>query len=375
MLNKTELMLLERALADQRVLSVYVDGTEADPAAQAKWRLDLAHSIQRLRTSLSGASHEDRMEFDRCVESLARELATLPGSVGAPGWMAFVTADGLQHAERLPVQEATIAMWTKGPAVAPYIAALKELRPVVLVVADARKGRIHLYRAGTLTATKTAHARAHPGDHPHMGGPARPGLHAGTRGTTGHEAAPMALLTGVQRMVGELAEQALELAGPDGFIVIGGIPRVAARLSAALEHAARNRVTVLESLDIHASPAALAAAAHEGASTLRDAEDLARIREIEEVAPGAMLGSIGPVATREALDSHRVRELYLTQRFIEEHIVDAETAVRLALDQGAAVEAVSRAAAERLNGLGGMSARLRYPLMRDGAGTSQGRAG
>lgn len=363
MLNKTELMLLERALADERVLSVYVDGTEANPAEQAKWRLDLTHAMQRLRAGLGGASHAERAEFDRCAESLARELATLPGSVGAPGWIAFITADGLQHAERLPVREQTVAMWTKGPAVAPYIKALKELRPVVLVVADARKGRIHLYRAGNLTAAKTAHARAHSGEHPHMGGPPRPGFHEGTRGTTAHDAAQQAMLTGVQRMVVELAEEALALAGPDGFIVIGGIPRVAARLSAELEAAARGRVVVLESLDIHASAADLAAAAREGASLLRDAEDLARIREIEEVSHGAMLGSIGPAATREALDAHRVRELYLTHRYIEEHVVDAEAAVRLALDQGAMVEEVSRAAAEHLDLLGGMSARLRYPLL------------
>lgn len=64
-----------------------------------------------------------------------------------------------------------MAVWTKGPAVAPYIKALKELRPVVLIVATARKGRIHQYRAGNVTAVKTAHARAHPGKHPHMGGP------------------------------------------------------------------------------------------------------------------------------------------------------------------------------------------------------------
>lgn len=363
MLNKTELMLLERALADERVLSVYVDGTGANPADHETWRLDLAHAIQKLRSALGEASRGERVEFGRCVEAIARELATLPGSVGAPGWIAFVTAEGLQYAERLPVKEPTMAMWTKGPAVAPYIKALKELRPVVLIVADARKGRIHLYRAGNLTAVKTAHARAHSGEHPHMGGPPRAGFHEGTRGTTEHDAAQHALQTGVQRMVGELAEQALAAAGPEGFIVIGGIPRVAARLRAELEPAARGRVLVIEWLDIHAPEAELAAAAREGASILRDAEDLARIREIEDVSHGAMLGSVGPVATRAALDAHRVRELYVTHRYMEEHGVDAEAAVRLALDQGAMVEEVSRAAAERLDVLGGMSARLRYPLL------------
>ena len=362
MLNKTELMLLERALGDEHVLSVYIDGMEADPAERAKWRLDLAHSLQRIRSGLGDASRAERVEFDQCADSLARELSTLPGSVGAPGWMAFITAAGLQHAEALPVQEPTMAVWTKGPAVAPYIKVLKEQLPVVLVLADARKGRIHLYRAGDLAAVKSAHARAHAGNHPHMSAPPGQGFHQGTGGGPARDSAQKSLLTGVQRMVAELSDQAVALAGPEGWIVIGGIPRVAARLRTLLEAAAPGRVVVLDWLDIHSSPADLAAAAREGASVLRDAEDLARIREIEDAAHGAMLGSLGPVATREALRAHRVRELYLTPRYAEDHSTDAEEAVRLALDQGAMVEEVSRAAAERLDRLGGISARLRYPL-------------
>src|SRR5687767_5069562 len=102
MLNKTELMLVERALADDNVLSVYVDGAEADPAQHATWRLELAHFVHRLRSGIGGASHAERMEFDRCAEALERELAALPESVGALGWMAFITAEGLQYAELLP---------------------------------------------------------------------------------------------------------------------------------------------------------------------------------------------------------------------------------------------------------------------------------
>jgi hypothetical protein len=55
-----------------------------------------------------------------------------------------------------------------------------------------------------------------------------------------------------------------------------------------------------------------------------------------------------------------VRELYLTGRYLEEHMADAEDAVRQALDQGAEVEQVSIDAAAQLDAHGGLAARLRY---------------
>jgi hypothetical protein len=52
--------------------------------------------------------------------------------------------------------------------------------------------------------------------------------------------------------------------------------------------------------------------------------------------------------------------LYITPRFLEDNMVEAEEAVRNALDQGAAVEQLSRDAAAALDEHGGLGARLRY---------------
>jgi hypothetical protein len=66
-------------------------------------------------------------------------------------------------------------------------------------------------------------------------------------------------------------------------------------------------------------------------------------------------------ATRRALAGRAVQELFLSHRFLDEHADEADAMVRAALDQGAAVEEVSGAAAERLDhDGGGIAARLRF---------------
>ena len=106
-----------------------------------------------------------------------------------------------------------------------------------------------------------------------------------------------------------------------------------------------------------------------GASTLRNAVDAARIAEIADSDGATGLGAMGPAATRETLDQRRVRDLYLTHHYLENHAAEAEDAVRSAIDQGAAVEEVSGAAAEALDSRGGMAARLRYRVAHDNTAT------
>ena len=102
MLTHAQLLALHRSLRNERVLSVYIDGTAKDPATQRSWRMQLQHALTDLRTWLEGSSHSEREEFEKRVEMLDATLARFPVSVGAPGWAAFVTADGVRAAETLP---------------------------------------------------------------------------------------------------------------------------------------------------------------------------------------------------------------------------------------------------------------------------------
>ena len=362
MLTHAQLVTLHRSLKGERVLSVYIDGTAADPAEQRAWRVQLEHSVRDLRTWLEGSSHDEREQLERCLRLLDGELAAFTGGVGAPGWVAFITTDGVREAHQLPVAVPTLAVWSTGLCVAPYVRALKETRPVVVAVADARKVNVHRYALGKADRIETLHAH-HAVDRPlHMGDAARPGFHGGTRGTAGHDVAQRARLSGRDRMLADAAERIGELAGADGWIVVGGIPRVVARLAQELAPVAPQRVLELSALDVHSSEAQVADAARAGASTLRNASDARRIAEITDLAEAGGLGLVGATASQHALEQSSVHELYLTHQYLEDHAADAEDAVRAALNQDALVEEVSGDAATRLDEQGGMAARLRFRL-------------
>jgi stalled ribosome rescue protein Dom34 len=213
-----------------------------------------------------------------------------------------------------------------------------------------------------MKADRVAVSRAHHVlDQPeHMGTPARLGFHTGTRGSPGRDAAQRTLLRGRDRMIAEAVDRAHELAGADGWVVIGGIKRVAARLAQLLTPLAPNRVMQVHSLDVHASEADIAEHARSGASELRDAADDRRIAEIIELAGAHGLGAIGPADALLALEHSSVRDLYVTHRYLEDHAADAERATRAALEQDASVEDVGGRAAERLDEHGGIAAGLRF---------------
>lgn len=360
MLTHSQLVALHRALANRHVLSVYLDGSASDPAMQRSWRVQLDHSLVDLRRWLVDSSHSEREELDQCLHRLETAVGSFSAGIGAPGWAAFITADKVHDAHPLPVAAPTLAVWSTGPCLAPYMRALNEQRPVIVIVADARRASIYRFHRGKPDRVDLIRAH-HALDQPmHLGAPPRPGFHTGTRGTAGHDAAQRTLLRGRDRMIAEAADRAHELAGSDGWILIGGIKRVAAKLSQHLVPLAPNRVTQVVSLDVHATDADIAQIARSAASELRDVVNERRVGEIVEMAGAHGLGAVGPADARVALEHSCVRELYVTHRYLEEHPAEAEVAIRAALDQDASVEEVSGKAAERLDRLGGMAVGLRF---------------
>ena len=360
MLTQTELLTLHRSLRGERVLSVYIDGSAADPAEQRSWRTQLDHHLDKLRDSLDKTltGEEDRLE--QCLGRLSSALASLDPSIGAPGWAAFVTSDRVHESAPLSSGTPTLAKWRTGVYLAPYFRALKEDRQTVVIVVDATEATIYVQRAGMLERKDKIHAH-HPVDPPqHMGTPPRTGFHTGTRGTTGHDNAQRALLKGRDRMLADTAARVAELADGDSWVVLGGIKRETSQLEGELASVAPHRVITVASLDVHASEAEIAAHARAGAAELRDTADAKRIGEIVGAAAAEGLGAVGAAATKYALEQACVRDLYVTDRYVGRYERDAEDAVRAALDQGAVVEEVSGKAAELLDAEGGIAAGLRF---------------
>jgi hypothetical protein len=368
MLTYSQLVALERSLREERVLSVYLRGAADDPATRRTWRTDLDRSLRDLRRWLAGSSHTERAAFERCVFRLDELLAPYASGLPSPGWSAFITDGVVQDAERLPVPMPTMAIWSTGMCVSPYIRALKVTRPVIVAVVDARLACIYRFRAGELSLVARIHAHATIDAPAHMGDAPRAGFHGGVRGETGHDAAKRARAAGTERMLRDAELVVARHASLDGGILVGGASRVATQFKTMLAASVSERVLQIESLHADASDADVVAAAKVGASALRDATDRRQIAEIVSADASHDAAALGAAATRRALERRRVRELYITGRYLEDHMAEAEDAVRQALDQGAVIEQVSKDAAAQLDEHGGIAARLRYRVGGEGDG-------
>ena len=364
MMNYAELATLERSLRDRRVLSVYLDGTAEDFAEQRKWRVQLRQSLKDLRAWHADSPPAEREEFERCVALLDERLESLSNGIGSRGWAGFITADGVHTAEHLPVAMPTMAAWSNGACIAPYVRSLKQTRPVIVAVGDSVTVTLYRLDRGLLSRIRTIDAAIATRAPIHMGDSPRPGFHSGVRGSTGRDDNQRVMREATNRMIEEAAEEAIRHAGREGWILTGGVPTVSSHLAQSIsQRVAPDRVLDLESLDVHSSEDEIASAAELGASSLRDMSDLRRIGEMIADAGGSGLATLGPSTTRLALGRSQVRELFFTPLFVEAHGADAEDAIRMALSQGAMVEEVSRVVARELDAHGGMAARLRYPLL------------
>jgi hypothetical protein len=270
-------------------------------------------------------------------------------------------------AQPVPVPVTTQVVWSNGPCVAPYLRVLSDARPIIVAVADARKVDLYRCQFGRIDADETvrAHRIAEPVSSESAS--ARQGFHSGARGLTGHDAAQQSLLENRDRMLDDAADQAVAAARPNGWILLGGIPRVVAALDDVLSKHAPIRVARLDHLDVHASEAEIAEAARACATAIRESEEQQCIKEIIDRAESGGLGTLGDVATKNALTAESVHRLFLTRRYLDEHAPDAEAAVGRAFDQNAVVEEVTGCAAELLDTQGGIGAELRFHAPGTGA--------
>lgn len=362
MLTLPQLTDLERGLRDARVLSVYLAGQSRDPAARDEWRRWLDDSLREGRVAIAEEWPDQVVEFDVDVTALRTrlEVGDAPGRLG---WVAFVAHGIVLHAGPLPAPMPAWVGWDLGIHAAPYLRALKQLRPAYVALVNSERVRILRYLDGSLEALEVVGA-AHRGREPaHMGDAPAPGFHQGTRGTTATDENERHRVDAMHRMATAAADRLRELAGDEGWILLGGTPAARGLVCAALPERLVPRTLVVPELHDGASDAALLRAVESGVSEIRDARDLALIEEVLAGRDANRASAVGADATRQALEMHAVRELLLSHEFVRAHGDEADAAVRAALDQGAAVEEVSGPAAERLDGeAGGIAAQLRFGM-------------
>lgn len=370
MLTLTDLSTLERSLRDTHVLSVYVGAHDPDPAQRHQWHIALVAALREWGRTLETADRAQRAEFIAARDAIQHVLDDAT-RIGCGGIACFATGRGVQRIVALPFSVEPTVVWGQGVAVAPFVRALKEERPVVLAVMHGTRAALHRYQFERLTLIESFDSA------PHLTAPEQdsarvsPRFHHGVRGETGRDAVQREWGAATDRLVHHVVQQVTHEAGEDAWVLVGGRRDVVHRVLALLPVAVRRRAAQASGATPRSTHPSLIKAARLGASRLRNAADADALARLADGAGTRGAAAVGELAARHALEEARVQQLYVSTRFVHEHADAAEFAVRAALEQGAKIETVSGEASIQLDAMGGIAARLRYAV-RPPAATATG---
>ncbi len=363
MLTPTQLNELVRELGNTRVLTVYHGARVTDPAMRHSWRAALGAALQPVRSGITDEA--ERAEFDRAAAYLDNPWPPIEGVWGMKGWAAFLTPEGARYAGSLPVQPPTLAAWRYAPVITPYLRAFKQHRPVIIVLVDSRSARFYKYALGELQELPDL-ALSVPDIEP--GAPERPQpkggpSHPGPRGSLDTESLQRRKEKNFVRMATALASRAVELAGDDGWILVGGTPEWARHAGDAIPASHASRVMVSTTLDHNAHDNDIAETAKHAASELRSRQGHELVERILERSGDGGRGANGVPRVQRALQAGAVDLLVVSPHFLNRTDIDVEELVRAALARGADIEVLSGSSATELDERSeGVAARLRFPI-------------
>lgn len=362
MLTRERLVELFQELRGSDVLSVYVDAEQKDPAQRDAWRVHLEREISRLRRALEHAGDADLDGFDTAWSLVARELEEdVHASTGKRGWVAFATSDRVWHASGVPAHMPNLVTWQRGLRAAPYVRALKQERPVLVVLVDGRRARLFEHVEGSITELEGLIADTDVGDLSDVGVRQGSGRSSGVRGATSTDQGQRLREVAAERLRKELADLIGQRSREDGIVVLGGADDAVKRLLTLLPRSLEGRVALRTSLHLDMSPAEVREEIRSAAGDLSEEGHLALVASVVDAARAGGKGALGLEETQKALERMQVDTLLLSRAYIQAHAAAADRAVGLAFSQGAYVEELSGVAGDRLDREGhGIAARLRF---------------
>ena len=361
MLSQEEVLRLQRELTDTRVLSVYLDAEAHDPAKRRAWRVRFDQLVRDLETRLEDAPAEEREGLGTALELIRAELSDFDGYLPDSGWVGYATPDRLVYGSSIRVPMPDLIAWEKGTRVSPYIRALKQSRPISVIVADQRHARILQYHYGTLEEQEVLHSDLSEREGAPDGSAKRAGGRSGMRGEPRTDAARKSSETSTRRLVRDIADRFSGGLG-GGFLVVGGSSEMVRQVLAALPTTITDRAAELGSVQVDASDSQLLDAVETAASELSRRVQTALVEEILNASRGDGRGSLGLERTERALQAGAVDTLVLTREFARQDPARAERLVDTALDSGATVEELGEEIGSALDREGGVGARLRYTV-------------
>lgn len=361
MLKPTELRDLWRDLAGRQVLSVYLDTQVTDPAMRDAWRPALQNSIRAAGAHITDP--EERARFDRAASHIWDSADPPRGIWGAPGWVAFATEDRLHHSGPLPVKPVPLAVWREGPLLAPYLRSLKQHRPVVIALVESRGIRLYRYALGQLERLEAATVPEEVLNANGANG-SRGGAYPAARGSVDmSEATSRRRIAAFQRLTSELQGRIDELAGDDGWVLLGGTSEWVHHANEVLGRRFEDRLAVVNTLPHDAGDPQIIRAAKDAATELRSEHGRAIVGDLLDRAGSGSRAKVGVAPVQRALRARAVDLLLVSQEMVRTQPDLVEELVRLAIEQGATVEVPSGEASEQLDReAGGLAARLRFPI-------------
>ncbi len=361
MLTQDRLVELYRDLKDTKVLSIYVDGEGHDPANRRAWRTRVEHQLSELRRSLGSEEAAEVPEVEASARHLLGVLDQYQAFLPDRGWVGFATPERSWYAETVPVPMPDLVRWERGIRAAPYVRALKQARPVVVVLADRRRARVFTYRDGNLAETDDLLADRDLGDLSDTNLSKRGTVYSGTRGKTAEDEAQRLVEVNAERLVKHAVDRVADRAGREGLVVVGGPAETGAMVLQALPRGLRERAAEVQGLHVEMTDAEVKRHAEEAATGITRGLQGGLAESIVDLARSGGKGVLGDHSTAKALRERRVDTLVLTRSFIRGKPDRADHLVGTAFEQGAEVEEVSGEGADRLDLEGeGVGARLRW---------------
>lgn len=361
MLTSDQLISLYRDLRSTPVLSVYVNADQHDPANRSAWRVRLDNQLREVRASLDANGAHSADAFDRALAHITAALRPHDGFLPGPGWVGFATADAPLVMESVPVPMPTLVRWEDGLRVAPYLRGLKQARPVVVAIVDSRRARIYVYGAGELAEPIDLAADQDLEGFSDSATSKRASTSSGVRGATARDAGQAVQRAHMERMLEECARHIVELAGADGFVVLGGVHGPAAALARRLPDALGERCVERPALHLDMTPPQIKDEVEDAASGLSRELQERRAREVVDIAAAGGDASLGWDETARAVSERRARRVYVSAAARENRPDDIDRLVGTAFEGGAEAAELAGAGGELLDRkAGGVAALLRY---------------
>jgi len=358
MLTREELVELYRRNRETRVLSLYLNAEEHDPAKRRAWRRNLDHLIDSVTSTVPASERE---AFEKALTHIKTDLRQYDAFLPGVGWVGFATAAVLLHSEQLPVVMPDLARWETGLHVAPYVRALGRMTPVVTVLIDSRQAKRYSYLNGSMEELPGVSADTFFGDLSDVNMSKRAAVHSGVRGETDTDAARRFEEVGSERLLKYLTDTVTGDAGRDGIVVIGGTNEMTAALLQRLRRSLDGRIVDEPSMSFYMSVPELKRATESAAASVWARRQELLLDQVINTAAAGGRACVGNAPTQRALMERRVDVLLVSKRFGEQDPAFADTLVGSAFEQDAHVEELTGVAADRLDATAqGVAARLRF---------------